>query len=130
MVANVQRYAKPLVATEGSSVLVLLVLVGGLSWTPALFPVAAIAIFGLGYVTYLVPYLVVGADVGIVEALVQSVSLTLDRSEAIVAFLVFLATGAIISVPVSKLACGNGIVGASSPLQSRHRSACSSRRGP
>lgn len=109
--ANVRRYARPLVAYEALSVLVLLGFVGGLALRPALFPVVAIGLFVVAYVTYLTPYLVVVADVGLGEALGRSIGLTTRRFEAGLAFVGFVVLGAVLSVPVSVLAYGNGIMG-------------------
>lgn len=109
--ANVRRYARPLVAYEALSVLVLLAFVGGLVWFPAVFPIVAIGVFVVAYLTYLTPYLVVVADVGLVEALRRSVRLTTQRFEAGIAFVGFVVLGAVVSVPVSLLAHGNGAVG-------------------
>lgn len=110
-VGNVRRYARPLVTYEALSILVLLGFVGGLVWIPALFPVVAIALFGVAYLTYLTPYLVVVTDVGLVEAIKRSVGLTTRQFEAGLAFVGFLVLGAIVSVPLSTLAYGNGVVG-------------------
>lgn len=108
---NVRRYGRPLVAYEAASVLVFLGVVGALAAAPALFPAVAVLLFAVAYLTYLAPYLVVVADLGLVAAVRRSVDLTTGRAEAALAFLAFVAAGALVSVPLSALAYGNGVVG-------------------
>jgi hypothetical protein len=111
-VANVRRYARPMIAYEALMILALLGFILGLASIPVLFPIVAIGLFVLAYLTYLTPYLVVVVDLGIVEAFKRSVELTTQRSEAGVAFVGFVIVGALLSVPLSALAYGNGIAGA------------------
>lgn len=109
--ANVRRYGRPLVGYEALSMLVLLGFVGGLVVVPALFPVVALALFVVAYLTYLTPYLVVVGDLDLLEAIERSVGLTTQRVEAGLAFAVFVVLGAVVSVPLSTLAYGNGVAG-------------------
>ena len=110
-VDNVRRFARPLVAYEALSILVMLGLVGGVMVTPALFPVVAVTVFVIAFLTYLTPYLVVATDVDLVPALGRSIRLTTHRAEPILAYLGFVGFGAVLSVPLSMLVYGNGVVG-------------------
>jgi hypothetical protein len=110
-VDSVRRYARPLVAYEVLSLVVMLGLVGGVMVIPAFFPVVALSVFVLAYLTYLTPYLVVVTDVGLVPALARSIRLTTHRADPILAFLGFVVFGAVLSVPLSMLVYGNGVVG-------------------
>lgn len=107
--ANIRRYARPMVAYEALWMLTLLGLVGGTLWLPVLLPVIVVGLFVVAYLTYLTPYLIVVENRGLVEAVQRSAELTTQRSAAVVAFVGFVALGAVLSVPVSMLAYGNGI---------------------
>jgi hypothetical protein len=109
--ANVRRYGRPLVAYEAASLLALLGFVGVLAAVPALLPAVAAVLFAVAYLTYLAPYLVVVEDVGLVAAVRRSVQLTTGRVEAAAAFVAFVVAGAVVSVPLSALAYGNGVGG-------------------
>jgi hypothetical protein len=109
--ANVRRYARPMVAYQSLSVLVLLGLVAVGTTGPAPFAVLAVALFALAYLAYLTPYLVVVEDRALPGALYRSVDLTTGRAGAAVAFVGFLVVGALLSLPLSALAYGNGVAG-------------------
>lgn len=110
-VSNIRRYARPLVAYEALSILVLLGLVGSLTVIPAIVPLIAISVFVLAYLTYLTPYLVVVTDVDFVPALKRSLRLTTHQYEPVIVYLAFVVLGALLSVPLSMLVYGNGVAG-------------------
>lgn len=111
LAANARRYARPLVVYEAASLLVLLGFVGLLATLQVLLPFVVVGLFVVFYLTYLTPYLVVVTDVGLVVALRRSVALTTSRLDVGVAFIAFATLGAVVSVPISLLAHGNGLVG-------------------
>lgn len=109
---NVRRYGRPMVAYEALSMVVLLVLVAGGTVGTVLLPVVFAVLFVVAYLTYLAPYLVVAADLPLVDALARSATLATSRVEVVGTFVGFVVTGAVFSVPLSVLAYGNGLPGA------------------
>lgn len=109
--ANVRRYARPMVAYEALALLVLLVLVAAGTADTVLVPVVFAVLFVVAYLTYLAPYLVVAGDLSLVEALGRSASVATSRGPVLGTFVVFVVLGAAFSLPLSMVAYGNGLPG-------------------
>jgi hypothetical protein len=111
-VANVRRYARSMVAYEALMLVVLgaIVLLPLLTTAPFLFPVAFVGVYVVGYLTYLVPYLVVASEDDLLEAIRHSAGLTTSRADAALAFLGFAVPATAFSLPLSRLAYTDGML--------------------
>lgn len=101
---SVRRYGLPLVAYSLLEAVVgLLVFLPALA-SRALLPVAVVVIAGLAYLFFAAPYLVVVADLRLLEALRRAARLATTEASVLVFFLGYVSVSAVVSVPVSWVA--------------------------
>lgn len=103
-VAAVQAYGRPLVGFSLLEAAVgLLLFAAGIVAFP-LVVLAGIAVFGLAYLFFATPYLVVVADLGLVPALGRAFELATTEGRVLAFFLGYVVVSAVLSVPISALA--------------------------